>query len=103
MSLHTPKEISAVAVQAGVIKSSTPVSSLLILGFLAGAFISFGFLLFIRVVTQLPPEWGSFGTLLGASVFPVGIILTVTGRWRAAYRQHDAYADSMVRPPDQCL
>ncbi|CCG87922.1 formate/nitrite transporter family protein [Erwinia piriflorinigrans] len=77
MSLHTPKEISAVAVQAGVIKSRTPVSSLLILGFLAGAFISFGFLLYLRVVTQLPAEWGSFGTLLGAAVFPVGIILTV--------------------------
>ncbi|BCQ46237.1 hypothetical protein ERHA55_37640 [Erwinia rhapontici] len=77
MSLHTPKEISAVVVQAGVIKSRTPISSLLILGFLAGSFIAFGFLLYIHVVTQLPVGWGSFGTLLGAAVFPVGIILTV--------------------------
>ncbi|CAH0201598.1 formate/nitrite transporter [bacteria symbiont BFo1 of Frankliniella occidentalis] len=77
MSLHTPKEIAAVAVESGVVKSRTPVSSLLILGFLAGAFIAFGFLLYIHVVNQLPAEWGSFGTLLGAAVFPVGIIITV--------------------------
>ncbi|WWI28838.1 formate/nitrite transporter family protein [Erwinia aphidicola] len=77
MSLHTPKEIAAVAVESGVVKSRTPVSSLLILGFLAGAFIAFGFLLYIHVVNQLPADWGSFGTLLGAAVFPVWIIITV--------------------------
>lgn len=77
MSLHTPKEIAAVAVKSGLSKSHSPISSLLILGFMAGAFIAFGFLLYIHVINQLPAHWGSFGTLLGASVFPVGIIMTV--------------------------
>ncbi len=77
MSLHSPKEIVSVAVQAGVTKNQISVSSLIILGFLAGAFIAFGFLLYLRVINQLPAEWGSFNVLVGASVFPVGIILTV--------------------------
>lgn len=77
MSLHTPKEIAALVIQSGVSKSHAPVSALLILGFLAGAFIATGFLLDIHVIYQLPADWGSFGGLLGAAVFPVGIILTV--------------------------
>ncbi|MCU5771361.1 formate/nitrite transporter family protein [Erwiniaceae bacterium BAC15a-03b] len=77
MSLHTPKEIAAIAIQAGVAKSHASISTLMILGFLAGAFIATGFLLDIHVIYQLPAEWGSFGGLLGAAVFPVGIILTV--------------------------
>ncbi|WP_437609964.1 formate/nitrite transporter family protein [Erwinia sp. V71] len=77
MSLHTPKEIAAIAIQAGVNKSHASVSTLIILGFLAGAFIAMGFLLDIHVIYQLPADWGSFGGLLGAAVFPVGIILTV--------------------------
>ncbi len=77
MSLHSPKEIAAVAIQAGIAKSHSSVANLLILGFLAGAFIAIGFLLDLHVINQLPAEWGSFGGLLGAAVFPVGIILTV--------------------------
>ncbi|MFS2222165.1 formate/nitrite transporter family protein [Pantoea sp. B65] len=77
MSLHSPKEIAAIAIQAGVAKSHAPVSTLIILGFMAGAFIATGFLLDLHVIYQLPAEWGSFNGLLGAAVFPVGIILTV--------------------------
>src|SRR5215831_3926764 len=77
MSLHTPKEIAQLAIQAGVAKSRLPVSTLLILGFMAGAFIATGFLLDLHVINQLPAEWGSFGGFLGAAVFPVGLILTV--------------------------
>jgi len=77
MSLHTPKEIAQLAIQAGVAKSRLPVSTLLILGFMAGAFIATGFLLDLHVINQLPAEWGSFSSFLGAAVFPVGLILTV--------------------------
>lgn len=77
MSLHSPKEIAQLAIQAGVIKSQAPVSILLILGFMAGAFIATGFLLDLHVINQLPADWGSFGGLLGAAVFPIGLILTV--------------------------
>lgn len=77
MSLHSPKEIAAVAIQAGVAKHRAPLSYLLILGFMAGAFIATGFLLDLHVINQLPASWGSFAGLLGAAVFPVGIIMTV--------------------------
>ncbi|MEI2263609.1 formate/nitrite transporter family protein [Erwinia sp. CGal63] len=77
MSLYSPKEIAAVAIQAGIAKSRSSVPTLLILGFIAGAFIATGFLLDLHVINQLPADWGSFGGLLGAAVFPVGIILTV--------------------------
>ncbi|AUX94306.1 formate/nitrite transporter family protein [Mixta gaviniae] len=77
MSLHSPKEIAAIAIQSGVAKSRLPVSSLLILGFMAGAFIAIGFLLDLHVINKLPADWGSFGGFLGAAVFPVGLILTI--------------------------
>lgn len=77
MSLHSPKEIAALAIQAGVNKSRASLANLLILGFLAGAFIATGFLLDIHVIGTLPAEWGSFGALLGAAVFPIGLILTI--------------------------
>ncbi|GAA0473299.1 MULTISPECIES: formate/nitrite transporter family protein [Tatumella] len=77
MSFSTPKEIALLAVQAGVNKSRTPLSSLLILGFLGGAFIAIGFMLDLHVISRLPADWGSFGVLLGAMMFPLGLILTV--------------------------
>ncbi len=77
MSLATPKEIADAVVQTGVRKSSLALLPLLILGFMAGAFIAFGFLLDIRVTAQLPHDWASLSLFLGAAVFPVGLILTV--------------------------
>jgi formate/nitrite transporter len=77
MSLYSPKEIASLAVAAGVSKSHASVSNLLLLGFLAGAFIATGFLLDLHVIGTLPGNWGSFASLLGASVFPIGLILTI--------------------------
>ncbi len=77
MSLHSPKEIAQLAIQAGVTKSRASIPTLLILGFMAGAFIAIGFLLDLYVINSLPADWSSFGGLLGAAVFPVGLILTV--------------------------
>lgn len=47
------------------------------MGFLGGAFIALGYLLDIRVIGDLPKEWGSLSSLIGAAVFPVGLILVV--------------------------
>lgn len=77
MAFNKPQRIAELSIEAGVSKSKLPFSHLLLLGFLGGAFISLGFLLFIRVVGNLPQEWGSFGTFIGATIFPVGIILVV--------------------------
>src|SRR3954470_25022214 len=48
-----------------------------VLGLLGGAFIALGYLLSLRVTVGLPPEWGGVGSLIGASVFPVGLILVL--------------------------
>ncbi|WP_210366577.1 formate/nitrite transporter family protein [Bacillus sp. REN3] len=75
MAFKKPPEIAISAIEAGMNKSSMPVKNMLALGFLGGAFIAIGYLLDIRVIANLPDDWGSFGTFLGASVFPLGLIL----------------------------
>jgi len=77
MAALKPKQIAELAVEAGTIKARNPLMTVCILGFLAGAFISIGFLLDIRIIASAPKEWGSFINFVGASVFPVGLILVV--------------------------
>lgn len=75
MALHNPQEIAQIAIEAGVKKTSLPLKNMLLLGFLGGAYISAGYLLDIRVTASLPEAWGTFGSFLGAAVFPIGLIL----------------------------
>ncbi|WP_400164574.1 formate/nitrite transporter family protein [Brevibacillus sp. TJ4] len=77
MAYHTPKRVAELSIEAGARKATLPLLTMLILGFLAGAFIALGFLLDIRVVADVPHEWGSFINLLGAAVFPVGLMLVI--------------------------
>lgn len=77
MAFLSPQEIAKYTVDAGERKAKLPFSTVVILGFLAGAFIALGFLLDIRVSGDLPKAWGSFGSFLGAAVFPVGLVLVV--------------------------
>lgn len=77
MAFNKPDKIVEMAIGAGVQKSRLPLQSILMLGFLAGAFISLGYLLSIRITANLPAEWGSLADLIGASIFPVGLILVV--------------------------
>jgi formate/nitrite transporter len=77
MAFHSSQHIAELAVEAGAKKASMRSDHALLLGFLGGAFISLGFLLDIRVIANLPKEWGSFSSLLGGSVFPLGLILIV--------------------------
>ncbi|WP_338540901.1 formate/nitrite transporter family protein [Paenibacillus tundrae] len=79
MAVKTPLEVAQYTVQSGIKKAHNPVLSVLILGFMAGAFISLGFLLNIRVIASAPAEWGSLVNLIGASVFPLGLILVLIG------------------------
>ncbi|MGN7360161.1 formate/nitrite transporter family protein [Paenibacillus sp. SAF-054] len=76
-SFYSPQQIKDIAVETGEKKAKLSLSALLVLGFLAGAFIALGFLLDIRVIGTAPKEWGSVAGFLGAAVFPVGLILTV--------------------------
>ena len=77
MAFLKPNQIAEAAIEAGAQKAKMPLVTLLVLGFLGGAFISFGFLVDIRVIGNLPPEWGSLANLLGGAVFPIGLILIV--------------------------
>lgn len=77
MSTNTPQQITDITIEAGVKKSHLPTVSVMVLGFLAGAFIALGFLLDIHVSTMIPAPWASLGNLLGAAVFPIGLILVI--------------------------
>ncbi len=72
---YSPKEIAQITVQKGEEKANMSLFQMLILGFLGGAFISLGYLAFIRITGTMPDEWGSFVTFMGATVFPIGLIL----------------------------
>ncbi|MEB4869508.1 MULTISPECIES: formate/nitrite transporter family protein [Priestia] len=79
MAFHKPDKMLNIALEAGVSKTKLSLSSILMLGFLGGAFIALGFLLDVRVIGNLPTEWGSLSNLLGGAVFPVGLMLVVLG------------------------
>ena len=77
MAFHPPQHIAKTAVEVGVKKATTSVPNMLVLGFLAGAFIALGFLLDIRTIGNLPKEWGSFSSFLGGAVFPIGLMFVI--------------------------
>ncbi|MDQ0155507.1 formate/nitrite transporter family protein [Robertmurraya andreesenii] len=77
MSYFKPEEISEITIGYGEKKASYPFIKSLILGFQAGVFISLGYLLYIRVTAPLSEELAGLSTILGASVFPIGLILTL--------------------------
>ncbi|MFP4977675.1 formate/nitrite transporter family protein [Paenibacillus sp. CN-4] len=77
MAYNKPQQIAEVTVENGIKKAHNPLSTVLTLGFLGGAFIALGFLLDIRVIAGAPEEWGSIANFIGAAVFPVGLILVL--------------------------
>jgi formate/nitrite transporter len=77
MAYNKPDKIMEVTVEYGKKKVHYPRMQTLILGFEAGAFIALGYLLFIRVTATLPANLDGLSSLIGASVFPVGLILTL--------------------------
>lgn len=77
MAYYKPQQIAAITVENGVKKAHNPLLTVLILGFLGGAFIALGFLLDIRVISSAPKEWGSIANFIGAAVFPVGLIMVL--------------------------
>lgn len=77
MGYSKPETIMEITVENGVKKSKYPPLQTLILGFEAGAFIALGYLLFIRVTATLTGNLEGLSSLIGASVFPIGLILTL--------------------------
>ena len=78
MKVKKPKIIVDLLIKAAKRKNKLSIINMLLLGFLAGAFVALGGLLAIRVVAFLPGEiWGSMTRLFFAGVFPVGLIMIV--------------------------
>jgi formate/nitrite transporter len=77
MAYSKPDKIMEITVGYGTKKVKYPLLQTLILGFEAGAFIALGYLLFIRVTATLPANLDGLSSLIGASVFPVGLVLTL--------------------------
>lgn len=77
MSYYKPEEIAEITITNGQKKANYPFITSIILGFQAGAFIALGYLLYIRVTAPLPEELQGLSAIIGASVFPIGLILTL--------------------------
>lgn len=79
MTDFNPQEIAQLTVEKGVSKVNTPIGKESVLAFVGGAFISIGYLAYIRITGTLPAEWGGLSTFIGAGVFPIGLILILLG------------------------
>ncbi|CAM3120700.1 formate/nitrite transporter family protein [Lactiplantibacillus plajomi] len=73
--MYSPQEVLPNSIAKGVAKVQLPLLSKLILGFFGGALIALGFLADVRVAGALPASFGGFATILGAGVFPLGLIV----------------------------
>src|SRR4051812_43880826 len=74
---YKPEEILDITIENGVKKTKYSVKTSAILGFQAGAFIALGYLLYIRITAPLTGDLAGLGTFLGASVFPIDLIITL--------------------------
>jgi formate/nitrite transporter len=83
MGFKTPKQTVEAVDGIGCTKASLPWSKLLVLGFLAGAFIAFGGFLAIIIGKGIPPtvvdgvKFEGISKFMFAGVFPVGLMLVV--------------------------
>lgn len=78
LDAYTPPQMARLVEAVGVKKAGLPTISLLTLGVLAGAFVSFGGMLFTLVMTGNDLGLGP-GRLLGGVAFSLGLILVVVG------------------------
>ncbi len=80
MSIHTPPEIIKIAGEAAIAKDGYSTKKILTLGFLAGAYISFGGLLSILIgggVPGIAAENPGIAKFLFGAAFPVGLMIVV--------------------------
>lgn len=73
--MKTPEEIIESTIAIGHHKVEKTFLAKAILGFIGGAMISLGYLLYIRIVASALETFGAFSSILGACAFPVGLII----------------------------
>jgi len=80
-AFNTPKQILTAIVDTAALKAKTATPDLLLSGFLAGAYISFGGALMFTINSNLgglrEAGMGGLATLIAASVFPVCFVIHV--------------------------
>ena len=74
-----PQEILQVVLDKSCAKAQSSVSTLAVLSVLAGGYIGFGYLAYLKVVSGIPHEWGGLATFLGAAMFPIALICILLG------------------------
>ena len=74
-----PHEILQEAIGKSCAKSDFSIKMLVILSFLGGGYVGFGYLACLRVISGIPAEWNGLAALLGASVFPIALICILIG------------------------
>ncbi|MDR1771803.1 MAG: formate/nitrite transporter family protein [Hungatella sp.] len=77
MGFFSPAEVLDILGDKAQIKKKLSILRLFLLSILGGSFIAEGFLACIRVQGTVPAQWGSFGSLLGGCLFPIGLIAIV--------------------------
>ncbi|MEY8514248.1 formate/nitrite transporter family protein [Lactococcus taiwanensis] len=77
--MMSPAEILSATIHHGQEKIKRPFLEKAVLGFIGGAMISFGYLLYIRSVASVVEQLGTLASLIGASVFPIGLIVILLG------------------------
>lgn len=73
--MKTPEEILESTISIGEHKIHKTFLTKAILGFIGGAMISLGYLLYIRVAASAMASFGLFASFLGSCVFPIGLII----------------------------
>ena len=74
MGALSPKELLEEAILRGKQKADYSIMTMATLGIMAGVFIGLAGVAMIRTMGSMPVEWGTLVNLLGAMVFPVGLI-----------------------------
>lgn len=79
MAALSPRDTLLLTADKGTAKAQAAVVTLAALGFLGGAFISVGYLAYLRIVGSMPNELIGLGKFIGAAVFPVGLVCILIG------------------------
>lgn len=77
MEFFSPAEVIDILGNKAKAKKEMSPLKLFLLAVLGGTFIGEGFLACIRASGTVPAQWGSFGNLIGACLFPIGLIAIV--------------------------
>lgn len=93
-----PQEILQVVLDKSCAKAQSSIPTLAILSVLAGGYIGFGYLAYLKVVSGIPHEWGGVATLLGA--IPNRLDLYPAWRRRAGNQQYDDYVFRQIGRTD---